>query len=110
MSLTCHLCGLELCREGEGYIALIGESMDEKLARWMDAAGRHMAAVHPEVMTEMLEASSMLGYLVLAENFRTDEPSIEDKTRQALNRTLAVVKRVQLELIADHERALKGFD
>ena len=109
MSFTCHICGSSLDSIQEaGYIP-IGESEDEKHTRWVDAAGRHMAALHTQVVSQIVEASAGIGYLILMSNVRTDDKGIEARTRRTLEHTVTTVSRLDQELKPDPERFLRTF-
>lgn len=72
MSFTCAKCGVALDLE-PGAVPLLGEPEEAKRARWIYQAGKHMAAMHPEVIAEVTNLQGQVGFVVLLSHVKTDD-------------------------------------
>ena len=94
MSFICRICGLDLDIEPDG-IPVIGITPEEKHARWIDYAGRHMATLHRKVMEEIVTVSSMISYLILTANIKTDDQTVFNSRLMAIDKVELAMAQVE---------------
>jgi hypothetical protein len=104
LTFACHLCGASL--ENENGIPIIGANLEDRHARLIDGAGRHMAVLHPEIIQQINYGSAALGYLILIANIRTDQTLIHNRTKAMLGHTVVLVDNLRQELSEDAQREL----
>jgi elongation factor P hydroxylase len=107
VSFVCAKCSADL--NVEERIPVIGYSDDDTLAKSLDYALRHMAAMHPEVVDDINSAAAGIGYLVMVSNLRTTDKAIEARTKVMLEQTVKKVNYLEQELSTDPERFLRAF-